>query len=98
MIDKNIDILIDENGDLILDDAGSPVVGNAQDQHLQMILESNPGDFKLMPIVGCGIINEVKSTELRLLKPVIKQQLEADGFSVKKLQVTEKTIVVEATR
>jgi hypothetical protein len=98
MIDKSIDILINEDGDLILDDEGSPVVGNAQDQHLQMILESNPGDFKLYPGVGVGLISKIKSTELNMAKSAIKQQLEADGFTVKSVKVNGNAIIVEAER
>lgn len=95
---KSIDILLDDDGDLLIDENGDPVVGDAEQQQIELLLKSNPGDWKLNPTVGVGLINYMNSTDVGKLPILIKKQLEMDGFKVKDIKLTGSVITVDAQR
>jgi hypothetical protein len=75
------DILLDENNSILCRD-GDIVCGESDQQHVQLLVSSNKGDFKESPTVGAGIIKYVKAAESRLkeMRRDIKVQLNNDGY------------------
>ena len=76
----------------------------ASQQHIQDILQTNPGEWKEFPAVGCGIMKLLKGKlSEQAVESVIKEQLEADGNFVNRPEVTitksgKATIQPNATR
>jgi len=93
---KDIDILLDEDGDLMLDANGDPVVGDVTLQNIQLLLNTNPGDWKLYPTFGLGIVDYINSNELQGLNIKIKQMLERDGMKVDVIVLENKKIKIDA--
>ncbi len=82
------DFLLDpETGDLLIRN-GDFVVGNGNDQHINDIVQSVPGEWKESPFVGCDLYRFVAAnvTESEVVA-VVKKQLELDVFTVNKVQV-----------
>lgn len=93
---RHTDILLDDDGDLLLDD-DEPVVGDAEQQHIQSILQMAPGHLKLLPLTGVGAVRWVNGINDGRIRNVIKNQLELDGFIVKSITLIDDTITIDAT-
>lgn len=85
------DILVDENNELKIIN-GDFSIGDSASQSVEQILISRRGDWKESPQVGCDIQRSKNGVIGRFLERNIRVQLEADGFSVEKLRVTEKGV------
>jgi ABC-type uncharacterized transport system substrate-binding protein len=82
------DFLIDsETGDLLIRD-GDFVVGPSDNQHINDIISCFAGSFKQFPSVGVGIMTFLKSQNGQDAVNQIKQQLQADGYQVPSVKVT----------
>jgi len=75
------DILRDENGALAFAD-GDFVIGQSDQQHVEDILDLQPGEIKEFPVIGFGAINYIKRTiTVDEFKRDLKVQLNMDGYS-----------------
>lgn len=83
----NQDYLLDENGDLLIKD-GDFVVGPSDDQHIEDIIQSFPGEWKQFPIIGCAIIADIKTQHPQNTMNKIKTQLQSGGYQLDRLSVT----------
>jgi hypothetical protein len=93
------DILLDETGDLAIDN-GDLLIGNSAVQHLDLLLQSNKGDWKENPLVGIDLIKKLNSSINKQnadgLKKQIKLQMEMDGFTGIKINGTIEDIEIIA--
>ncbi len=95
-----IDFLIEDDGDLV----ENPVTldweeGNSDGQHIQDILQLEPGELKYDILMGVGITRAINGPAADgQLRRIIQMQLEADDYSIKKLTVTNETIEIDAER
>lgn len=75
------DILRDENGGLAFAN-GDFVIGQSDQQHVEDILDLQPGEIKEFPVVGFGAINYIKRTiTADEFKRDLKIQLNMDGYT-----------------
>jgi len=93
------DILLDENGDLVVKN-GDLLIGNSALQHLDLLLQSNKGDWKEYPLVGVDLNKSINSTmslqNTDAITKQIKLQMEMDGFTGVKINGTIKDIEIFA--
>lgn len=81
------DFILDENGDILVRD-GDFVVGNANDQHMNDIIQTVPGEWKESPFVGCDLYRFVSANVTTSeVVAVVKKQLELDTFTVNNIDV-----------
>lgn len=78
------DILLDNDMDLAIE-RGDFVVGDAEEQHQQLILIASPGSFRESPLNGVNIITYLKTgftqAQIDSLKQKIRLQLQYDGYA-----------------
>lgn len=67
---------------------GGLVVGDVQSQNQAIIIYMQPGELKEKPTVGVGVSSMLLSSDALLYKHKIREQLEADGFRVNHLEIT----------
>ena len=91
------DFLLDEQDNLLIDD-GDWLVGDSHQQHIQLLLTSMPGEWKENPETGVGLALSQKGAIDGFFKRTIAVQLEADGFKLDNLEITEKGIIIDAKR
>ena len=91
------DILLDEHDNLLID-RGDWQLGDSHQQHEQLILTSMPGEWKENPETGVGLALSQHGVIDGFIKRTIAVQLEADGFKLDHLQITEKGIIIDAKR
>lgn len=91
------DFLYDAYHDLLID-RGDWLVGDSNDQHIQLLLTSMPGEWKENPEVGVGLSLSQHGAIDGFIKRNIAVQLEADGFKLENLQITDKGISIDAKR
>lgn len=103
---KNLGILLDiDTDDLAIqvkkDTDGKIIqgmqVGDVTMQNIRTILYMQPGELKSHPTVGVGINNMLLDHEYLLYKHKIRQQLVTDGMKVKKLDVTDQNVRIDAS-
>ena len=75
------DFLSDSNGELIVRN-GKLLVGPADEQYIQEIIYSNPGEYLHHPTVGVGIRKFLggPTTQTIILETLIRTQLKNDGY------------------
>lgn len=74
------DILKDDNGGLAFYD-GDFATGQSDQQHVEDILDLQPGEIKEFPLAGFGAINYIKRTITQSeFKRDLKVQLKYDGY------------------
>ncbi|MBB6499111.1 hypothetical protein [Pedobacter cryoconitis] len=81
------DILIKDDDALIV--RGDFYVEESDAQQVELILKSKQGEWKEAPQVGIDISRAQNGAIDRSLYRDIRVQLEADGFSVKELDINE---------
>ncbi|CAM2904448.1 hypothetical protein [Flavobacterium frigoris] len=75
------DILRDDTGGLAFAD-GDFATGQSDQQHVEDILDLQPGELKEFPLVGFGAINYIKRTITAAeFKRDLKVQLNMDGYA-----------------
>ena len=75
------DILLDDLGDLTFSD-GDFSLGESNEQHAILIVNTSPGSWKEYPIIGVGIGAFVSSSgQESTIKRRISVQMEKDGFT-----------------
>ncbi|MXV37685.1 hypothetical protein GO491_03170 [Flavobacteriaceae bacterium Ap0902] len=75
------------NGDFVVDDT--------QEQHIELLLLSKQGEWKDSPLTGCDIQKAQHGGITRMLDRHIRIQLEADGFQLEELQLSNQGISVK---
>lgn len=91
------DFLIDQNNNLQIED-GDWLVGDSHHQHIELLLTSIPGQWKENPETGVGLSLSQNGVIDGFIKRTIAVQLEADGFKLDNLQITEKGLLIDAKR
>lgn len=84
------DILLDLNNDLLINN-GDFTIGDSNEQHIDMLLKTNIGDWKQSPLTGIGIENWLLSPvpkSIPSLEKKIREQLSFDGFQPSVLEIT----------
>jgi hypothetical protein len=99
---KVTDVILDSNNDLLIKD-GDFVFDESDLDHIQDIITSEPGEWKQWPEVGVGLKNYLNAdssiTETGSLRRKILMQLEADGYRVDKLTISDfEDIQIDAER
>lgn len=84
-----IDYIVDSDNDLVEGDDLDFVEDISDGQHIQDILQLEPGELKYDPLIGVGIERYINGLADGSLKKNIFLQLEADNYNVKELQVTD---------
>lgn len=87
------DILL-ENDDLQLVN-GDFFVGDSQNQSVELLLKTMQGEWKQHPEAGCGLSKAQNGVIDRFLNRNIRVQLQADGFSVEKLNIGENGLEIK---
>ncbi|OXA83668.1 hypothetical protein [Flavobacterium columnare] len=80
------DFVLDKDNDLMFAN-GDFFVANSDQQHLELILNSQQGEWKENPDLGVNLIKSQSGLIDRFLKRNIKVQLEADGFDIEILNI-----------
>lgn len=78
--------IVTENGDFKISDS--------QSQSVEMLLLSKQGEWKQHPEAGCDIMKAKNGIIDRFLDREIRVQLDADGFQLERLNITEKGIEI----
>lgn len=91
------DILLDDNLDLRIE-SGDLVVGESTLQHQNLLLISEPGEWKQSPAIGIGIRSFLlDSGTTSELKKNISKGFEDDGMKIRALRIsTDYKLTVEA--
>lgn len=96
------DILLDDKLEPLIQQ-GDYVAGDAEEQHLQLLLLYEQGHLKETPLAGVGIQQELRgpftTTQRQRLSQRIRLQLELDGYRVLRANVhPDATLDIETTR
>jgi hypothetical protein len=91
------DLLLDEIGDLLETD-GDFVEGESDDQHIEDILDAYPGEYRHAPILGVYLQRAVNGLVDGSLRRDIKLNLESDNYSVKKVEISQENLSIDAER
>nr|DAN65681.1 MAG TPA: hypothetical protein [Caudoviricetes sp.]DAN68711.1 MAG TPA: hypothetical protein [Caudoviricetes sp.] len=88
------DILTNTDYDLVIAQ-GDFFIGESAAQHVEFLFLSKQGEWKESPLTGCYIQRAQNGSVSRSLDRHIRIQLEADGFAIEKLQLSEKGVNVK---
>jgi len=90
------DFLLND-GDLLIEQ-GDWLIADSDQQHIQLLLTSMPAEWKENPETGVGLTLSQHGAIDGFVKRTIAVQLEADGFKLDNLQITEKGLIIDAKR
>jgi hypothetical protein len=98
MAKKSHDIILKDDFSLDIRN-GDFFIDNSDDQHQQLIIRANTGNFLEFPLLGVGIQKYINGnlTEAQLNRE-IRIQLAGDGYNVKSILVDGSQITIEAER
>lgn len=80
------DLLLNERNDLAFAD-GDFVAGESTQQHQQLLLISNKGDWREHPVIGVGLFRALKDDDANTILSDIKSEFEADGMIVNSIRM-----------
>jgi len=83
------DIMLDDDGDLAVSADGDFVVGNSDEQNIELLLVATPGQFKQYPSLGIGLQYELKKQDNNAasIKRRAQVNLTADGYKLKDISL-----------
>ena len=84
------DILLDADGDLLITD-NDVTIGNSDNQHAQLILNTKKGDWTQYLNVGVGIMQYLKGSFDGEGRRNVRLQMESDGYKVDALDFDTET-------
>lgn len=87
------DIQLTDDYDLSIKN-GDFVIGNSEERHVEHLLISKQGEWKNSPLTGCNIQTAKNGSITRMLDRHIRIQLEADGFNLDTMKISEKGIQI----
>ena len=76
--------------------AGQLTLAEVTCQNQAMLLAAMPGEYKAPPTVGIGMQGMLQDHDFRGWRRRIREQLEADGQRINKLDINEQGITLEA--
>lgn len=80
------DILLDNNGDLAID-GNDLVIGDSLTQEVELLMQTNQGEWKRSPLLGPNLIEKINSgASPREIKQSVKLSLEMDGKDYNELK------------
>ncbi len=74
---------------------GDFVVDNSDYQSAELLLQSNQGDWKFSSLTGCNLQKAHNGQITRMLDRHIRVQLEADGFDLDNMKITDKGMFIK---
>ena len=89
------DILLKSNGGFKIIN-GDFVLGESNEQHVELILQTNPNEWKQSPITGACIVKMLGGSITGFAKRNVQVQLEEDGYSLDTITENENGINVTA--
>jgi hypothetical protein len=89
-----IDFLLDENLDIKIEN-GDFVIGESSAQHIALIFNAKPGEWKETPETGIAIERNFKGLLDRFIDTTIRTQMQADGYKIATLSLTEKGVFID---
>lgn len=89
------DFILNSDYEMIIEN-GDFKVGDATAQNQKLIMLAQKGEVKQTPLTGVGIADWLKGEKQSGLKSEIRQQLKADGMNVKKIDINNNTINIDA--
>ena len=84
-----------EGYDIVLS-GGEGALMETTRQNQALLLAAHPGEFKENPAWGVGLGDIVNDHDFRAWRRRIREQIEADGQYITKLEITEKGLTLEA--
>lgn len=96
------DLLLDANADLAIE-RGDFVLGESDAQHIDLLLQTNLGEWRQDPLVGVGLNRFIVSTygpgQTAELTRTVSIQLERDGYTIIELDLANlSTALINAER
>lgn len=93
------DFLLDENWDLLIEN-GDLIIGNANQQHIALIVVTGPGHWKENPFLGFNAaLYEGSNTNPTEMRTNLSEQLQSDNNVLNQLTVSNGFIVnIDADR
>ncbi len=88
------DIKLTDDYDLKIQN-GDFVIGNSETRHVEHLLLSFQGEWKESPLTGCNIKNAKNGSINRMLDRHIRIQLEADGFDLEEMNLSEQGVQIK---
>lgn len=82
----DLDIKVKKNDTGLITDG--LIMGDVHMQNQAIIIYMYPGEMKEKPTVGVGVNSVLLSNDTLLYKHKIREQLEADGFQINHLDIT----------
>lgn len=69
---------------------GDFLIGTSDDQHVQDILQAEPGHYTNAPLLGAGLYSRINSPFIPAIEEAnIRTQLLADGFNVRRIEFSK---------
>lgn len=90
------DLLLDEYSDLKITN-GDIVIGESTNQNVELLFISTPGDWKEHLETGIAIARASNGNIDRFLDRTIRVQMQADGYKIKKLAITETGVSIDGS-
>jgi hypothetical protein len=92
------DILLNETNDLQIAN-GDFVVGESNQQDIDLLLTTKKGEWKESPLVGANLQEYLKQREgLSGALKEVRQQLQQDGFRIKTAKIEGNNLNIDAER
>jgi hypothetical protein len=89
------DFLLDADGDIKIVN-GDLIIGESDQQHVELLLSTSPNDWKENPVTGAAMIKSLGGNLSGFAKRNVAVQLEADGYAVNSIEENENGINVTA--
>lgn len=89
------DILLDTVQEVDVKD-GDFVTGESTLQHQDLLIMTNPGEWKENPTIAVGAVGFLKDEDLISLMGKVKEQFEKDGMSVKSVSIVDENLITDA--
>jgi hypothetical protein len=90
---KANDLLLDATYDLAIGPGGDLLVGESDAQHLDLLLQTFPGEWRADPLVGIGLVRYLNSpygpAQAAAFGREVTIQLVRDGYRVLALNVAD---------
>jgi hypothetical protein len=90
------DFLLDKNRDLKID-SGDFVIGDSTEQNVELLFISTPGEWKEHIEAGISIERASNGNIDRFIDRTIRVQMEADGYEIAKLKISEIGITIDGS-
>ncbi len=91
-----LDFLIDNDNDLAIEDTDL-VIGRSDEQHQELLLMTNKGEWKEKPTMAVGLAGYLKDDDVNAALAEIKQEFERDGMEVKYVGFNNDKIEINAS-